>query len=243
MSDLNFYFTKEDVHALIDCKKSICLFASYSENTLLSNENIEYANTLSKYFDTLIYLTNTRSITNGNLLSSNIQLKFLKNECLDFGMWFKVLKRMDFSNVQRIALVNDSCKLINPNSLDNLLKVKNNYIDLWGITDSHEVNYHLQSYFLVVEKGGLVTLKNFVDESNIHLDTKLPKWPEFITKYEIGLTQYFLKHNRNVTAALKYTTMMDYFNSQPINPFTWFWPYLIDKGTPIIKKNRRGNNI
>jgi O-antigen biosynthesis protein len=236
MSELNFYFSKEDVHTLICGKKSICLFASYSEDSLLSKENVDYTNTLAKYFNTLIYLTNTRYITNGNLLSKNIQLKFLKNECLDFGMWFKVLKHMDISNVDRIALVNDSCKLINPNSLHNLLSTTNNYIDLWGITDSHEVNYHLQSYFLVIEKGGLSTLKSFVEESNIHLDTKLPKLPEFITKYEIGLTQYFLKHNRNVTAALKYTTMMQYFNSQPVNPFTWFWPYLIDKGTPIIKK-------
>jgi hypothetical protein len=242
MSDA-FYFDKEEVARLIAGKKSICLFASYSEDSLISKENIDYTNELAKYFDTLIFLTNDRIVTNTNALSNNIQVKYLKNECLDFGMWFKVLKNMDISSVERIGLVNDSCKLIKSDSLNNLLVTKNNYIDIWGVTDSHEIHYHLQSYFLIVEKGGLNTLKNFVNESNIHLDQNLPKWPDFIKKYEIGITQYFIQNKKNVTAVLKYTNMMNYFNSQPINPFVWFWPYLIDKGVPVIKKNRRGNNI
>lgn len=235
------YFEKDYVNTLLfPNTKKLCIFASYEKENI-SIENIIYANTLAEYFDTVIYITNNRTTNTPSIyLSKNIKYVYTYNMCYDFGMWFRILKNLDISNIENITLVNDSMILLNPNKL---LKILNEYNDkkMWGFTDSNEINYHIQSYFLAFR--GLETisvLKEFVDNSNIHNDVNLDKM-DIVKKYEIGISQFIISNNICITPVYKITDVLkvnSVCESIGENSTYRLWDRLLILEMPLVKKTK-----
>lgn len=102
---------------------------------------------------------------------------------------------------------------------------------MWGATDSYMIKYHIQSYFVVFSKHLFLQplFKKFWDKvCNLGLKNNI------IIRYEIGMSQYFLKHKYKLGA---YCTCPILENNKKHDPSHHSWDKLIlDEQYPFIKR-------
>jgi lipopolysaccharide biosynthesis protein len=109
------------------------------------------------------------------------------NAGFDFGMWRQALEGLDLAGIDELVLTNSS--VFGPiYPLTPILeKMAQAECDFWGMTDSFEIDWHLQSYFLVFKKRALASpaLTEF-------FGAVLPyaSKDQVIRSYELGLTQF-----------------------------------------------------
>ncbi|MBB6250983.1 rhamnan synthesis F family protein [Nitrospirillum iridis] len=175
----------------------------------------------------------------------------------------------------------DAIALIpNPGSLDHLLITNDSIygplhdIDqvvgeadpklagVWGLTDSWDRHFHLQSYFLIFHQA-VLQHPSFGKFWNAVRYYRRKHW--VIRDYEIGLTRFFLRAGIHCRALLPYRSMvseisgpidaaatnatghvskylrhmqMAITNGWPLNQTHYFWDYLITyKHCPFIKRD------
>jgi len=112
---------------------------------------------------------------------------FRENAGFDFSMWKDALAFIDTSAVDELILTNSS--ILGP--LYPLLpifeRMGNDPCDFWGMTDTYQICWHIQSYFLVFKKSAIQSpvFRQF-------FDTVLPFRDKFqtIRSYEVALAPY-----------------------------------------------------
>jgi lipopolysaccharide biosynthesis protein len=216
---ISFKVTKSSV------QKSVCLFSSYFTAEEIPYYIRIYLNELAQWFDNIYFLTNEKKLNKESLefLEQNdIMLRLYKNEGYDFGMWHKAMMELDISSCSRIALVNDSCILFR--SLKEIM-LQSPYGDYWGLIDSHQIKWHLQSFFVVIEQQALEEAKHYFTEKGLQ-----HTFSEVINTYEVGLSQHLLQKGFKVASVFKASA------SPHINPTYFQVGSLIRKGFPVIKK-------
>lgn len=210
--------------------KDLCLFCHYSELNKIPNYVIYYLEQLSEITDKIIVLTNERDgdITNlSTLKEMGIEYRFYKNEGYDFGMYYKFIMNEDF-DCDRLWLVNDS--MVTFNSLSKIGKwIKKQYKDYIGISDSIEKSYHLQSYFLVLNRRVQKLLKEYMEVKGI-----LKTFNEVVDEYEIGFSTYLTDKDVRFAVFKGYDKVIMngiHMNGPVYNPESY-----IKSGIPMIKK-------
>lgn len=79
-------------------------------------------------------------------------------------------------------------------------------LDFWGATDCHQIKYHLQSYFFVFTQK-MANSECFKQYWN---DIKLINYKRhLIEKYEVGITQYFMKKGYRCDAYCAYNVIVN----------------------------------
>ncbi len=213
--------------------KSICFFSSYFSGNQIPYYVKFYLEELSNYFSEIVLLTNEKLILQSELdyLSfKKIQLRLYENEGMDFGMWYKALNEYDRTDYNKIGLINDSCILFK--SLKPFFEWENkSELDYSGMVATGKVSYHLQSYFLIVNKNAIPFVYEFFKENGIKKTYK-----GIILNYEIGLSEYLLKNK------MKIGGYFDYKNRTDVNPSFILADELIEKGSPLIKKKIISHN-
>ena len=229
-------------------ENTLCLFVHYSEKKYIQNYVLIYIKELTRFFDNIILITNERQIENINSLPNGVRIISLPNKGLDFGLWSRAIHGLDLSTYNRIGLINDSSILFK--SLDNTFEWgTKSQADVWGMTNSMEPfggnkskkpidHYHIQSYFVVVEKNAIPAMEDFfkhyeiepyyeIEPSNIDLRHHV------ILNGEICFSQHFL-HNGFVLKT-KYNAK-NFQCGECKNVHLWCWHHLIRRGYPLIKK-------
>jgi Rhamnan synthesis protein F len=128
--------------------------------------------------------------------------------------------------VEALYLLNDS--LFGPTSEAQfkvlLHDIRRSNADLVGITDSYELGWHIQSYFLVLKKSILVSLAmqrffaNVISYSNKD---------DVIQEYEIKFSQ--------AMRAAGMTCRVLFPSTEAVNATLFYWKDLIRKGFPFVK--------
>ena len=180
----------------------------------------------------------------------------------DFGSYkagLTYLTSQDLLN-NSLLLTNDS--VFGPfTSLDKVLSESYKY-DLFGLTDSYDTAYHIQSYFLLYSKNLVrsdafrMFWKSVSDDSEIKADDWSSK-RELIIRNEIGGSQFFLEHGFKLGVAFSYANLfqlscssyikyLEYFREKPSQaprPFSVgtnsthsFWQLLLEMDYPYLKK-------
>jgi len=215
--------------------KSICLFSSYFNQNKIPFYIKFYLEELTNHFSEVILITNEKELLKKEkeyLISNNMQLKMVLNEGYDFGMWFKAMKELDIETYDRIAFINDSCILFK--KLDSVFDwIDKSNLDYCGLIDSLQVSYHLQSFFIVLNKNAIPYVYEYFLQNGIKQNIK-----EVIMVYEIGLTSYLERNGIKAGALFSYRNHPFY-----INPSISKVEELIKKGMPIIKKKIIFNNF
>lgn len=132
--------------------------------------------------------------------------------------------------------------------------------DIFGITDSIEIEYHVQSYFMLyserlVRSDAFWIFWQSVSDTSEIKDFKLKQ--DLILKNEIGGSQHFLRHGFKLGAAFPYLKVLQQSFSSYVNhlslvldkpaekfkPFVAdlnssisYWNLLLEMGCPYIKK-------
>lgn len=207
--------------------RSICFFSSYYTNENIPSYVKFYLEELTRHFTEIVFITNEKSILPNDELffkSKNIQVMLVKNEGYDFGMWYKAFQKYYPETYDRIGLVNDSCILFG--KLDSFFQwMEKENPDFCGYTDSYLIGYHIQSYFLIINKNAIApTLKYFLI-NGIKADIK-----DVIKTYEIGLSKYLMDEQVKVSSYFKIPLQAKY-NATLLDA-----KGLIKKGFPFVKK-------
>lgn len=170
--------------------KSICFFCSYYNSPELPAYVRIYLSELKRHFTEVVLLTNEKIIAPADLqflASAGIPYRLYENEGFDFGMWYKALQEYDITKYERIGLVNDSCILFKKlDAFFNWLEKEN--IDYAGMSDSNNIQYHIQSYFLVINKRAIALTKEYFQQYGIIKNLKA-----VIETYEVGLSIHLYK--------------------------------------------------
>jgi hypothetical protein len=208
--------------------KSICLFSSYFLQPRIPYYVRCYLVELKKHFNEVVLITNEKNLedTEQNFLSgNNIKLVNVVNEGYDFGMWYKAFDRIPVLEYDRIGLINDSCILFK--SLDYTFnKINSSDWDYCGILDTQQIAYHIQSFFIIINKMAIPIVKNYFSANGIK---KI--FEEAINTYEIGISQHLLQNNLKLGSVFSYK-----INSTRYNPSYTSIDELIKVGFPLIKK-------
>ena len=208
--------------------KSICLFCSYFDSENIPNYVQFYIKELTRHFTEVIFITNEKKLGTNSLsfLESNkITPFFVSNEGHDFGMWYKAMLKYNIEEYDRVGLINDSCILFK--SLDNYFNWLNNQnLDYAGMTDSGEIVYHIQSYFLTVNKKAIEPTLRFFKQYGLQADRE-----SVINTYELGLCKYLEEMGLNAGAWFSFRKYMPKYN-----PSVYAAYKMIKDGFPLIKK-------
>ena len=106
----------------------------------------------------------------------------------DFYAWKTGLQAIPYQHFSQVILANSS--IIGPlfPLSDVFRKMGQESVDFWGLTESFEFNYHLQSYFLAFNSKILQSpaFKSYWDRLQPINDRE-----QVIARYELQLTEYF----------------------------------------------------
>lgn len=210
--------------------KSICLFSSYFIQDKIPFYIKVYLEELNRHFDELVFITNEKELNFSEidyLKNLNIRLELVVNEGFDFGMWYKILTQIEVAEYTRIGLINDSCILFR--KLDPFFQwINENGLDYCGLIDSNEINYHIQSYFLIINSPALISLRDyFLKNGVIHSKEQI------IRVYEVGLSEYMIQKGFKLGA---YFNCYKYVKMKKVNIFYCKLAELIRDGLPLVKQ-------
>ncbi len=208
--------------------QSICFFSSYYTTEQIPYYIKYYLEELQRHFTEVVFLTNEKTLSEEDhkyFKRRMIQYRLYKNEGYDFGMWYKAFQEFPVLNYDRIGLVNDSCVLFK--KIDFIFQwINESNLDYCGITDSNAIAYHIQSYFVVINKNAIKPVCDYFSQHQIAGQMR-----DVIRKYEIGLSSYLLQRKMALGA---YFSNKDYKGDH--NPMLYFSDKLIALRLPLIKK-------
>jgi len=197
--------------------KNIAIFAHYDKQNIVDDYVLIYLTNLKKFCDKIIF------VSDGDLSDQECQkLAFIVSDIIakkhgeyDFGSWkkgFNLVKEkyhQEFLSADKLIFANDSCYCIGGFDFVFGKVDKMPEIDCFGITDSIEVSYHLQSYFLIFRKS--VFLESFFNDFLQNVRSQSSK-DDIITIYEIGLSQLLAKNNKKLHAIFGKDFIQNYAN-------------------------------
>lgn len=238
------YFTLEEIQNILsDNVESLALLASYDIHPRICPNFLAMVHNLSSHFDKMVLMTNERPLSNKHELPHNCTLRFVPNEGHDFGMWSRVCHVMPLNcGLKRLALINDSA-LILKDLAPSFKSAQDHGARFWGMTLSHEVSTHLQSYFLVADDQETVKwMLTFFHTKDISQYVKADK-RRIVFDYEVGLSRHMLQQTllkglytpenlKGVTTTLKNDIR------RLGNPSWVHWDALLTLGFPLLKKYR-----
>ncbi|MGI9303182.1 MAG: rhamnan synthesis F family protein, partial [Gammaproteobacteria bacterium] len=164
----------------------------------------------------------------------------------DFGSWRVGFDYAgDLSAYRRLILANDS--VYGPlHDLHDLFATMNQRgAEVWGITDSHELKHHLQSYFLVFERAALESpaFREFWRTLPFYRFKRSIIW-----HCEIGLSRKLSRAELRLAAAHEYISLRNSHPEMiltaerratfagPLNPTRNLWDLLVrDCACPFLK--------
>ncbi len=208
--------------------KSICFFSSYSTSADISNYIQYYLKELGRHFNKVIFITNEKTLSLASLsfLETNkTEFLLVYNEGYDFGMWYKGMVKYNAEEYDRVGLVNDSCILFKP--LDEYFNwLDNQKLDVAGMIDSNEIMYHIQSFFLTLNKKAITPTLQLFKQHGFKSGRE-----EVILTYEVGLCQYLQKQGLRADSWFSCQKYMPLYNSSIYSAHN-----MIMDGYPMIKK-------
>ena len=148
----------------------------------------------------------------------------------DFGSWASALAwDQDISAARHVVLLNDS--MVGPfSSLDTVLKgFHESRADVYGLTDTTQFEYHLQSYFLGFTNGALgeKPLRRFWKGIRQEASKE-----ETIHRNEIGFSRLLRREGYVAEAAFPNRQVV----SAGQNPTIVGWQRLLELGFPFVKR-------
>jgi len=224
-------------------QRKLCIFSGYVDGGIA--EYVYY------YLEELIKLNLAVIYVSASKISDDdckklkklgiIQIIEKENVMPDFSAWKIALELNDYGQkYESVLLANDSVfgPLYNLNDIVEELQSRNS--DFWGMTDSHSIHYHLQSYFLWFNQS-VVSSKVWCDfwkNLKIFTDKKV-----VIYQYETQLTRYFINNGFTSESYIKYIQIEDEIlridkKYKNCNYLIYLWKELIsEKNFPFLKRS------
>lgn len=217
---------------------SLCIFATHCVGPVPTNAFV-FVRELARHFDRVIVsTTNVATAAEFSEEALGIETRVSNNDSYDIGLFYKAwssLPKTDRDEVSRLGFVNDSNRILC--QLDRVFAWGNvNRAEFWGLTDSVETRYHIQSPFLVFEKKAIGLLESFFEKCGV-----ATVWPKItdkaklrqiaINEFETKLTLYMIQNGLR-TAVYTPCVKMGIVDNATIH----FSLLIVALGHPVIKR-------
>ncbi len=250
--------------------KRIAIFAHYDRQGRLPDYVRYYLKQLQAVGYTIIFVSNSPKLTTEVLAELRSLCGLVlrrRNLGYDFGAYRDALREIpDLVALDSLILANDSVYGPFQPLVEVLRKADPEIADIWGINDSYDGRYHLQSYFLLLHRSALTAerLNQFWDRL-LYVRSKA-----FVVRYyEIGFSRAAAAAGLRLQALCPYRALVaasltslsrlplsnpgervtiphaDFLSSindmlqagTPLNPSHFFWDQmLLDFNCPFLKR-------
>lgn len=226
------------VTAVLQPRRRVAVFASYSGNGLLPPQVIPYLQGLKPLVSDIVV------VCDNDLLPEEIQkLSGLAAHVItgrhgeyDFGSykrgvaWLRETGRLDSADA--LVLCNDSCFGPVGSFEPMFATMEAKGLDFWGATDSHQINYHLQSYFVVLTRKAFSSqvFRDFI--SGIEKQANVQ---QVILNYELGLTRCLKDAGFTSGAMLENQFEGPHKSDQTYANMSIFPIFSMEMGLPLVK--------
>jgi rhamnosyltransferase len=237
--------------------KRAAIFAHFNLNNQIANYVFHYIKSLLSVVDKVIFVSTSDLPADAiqKLKSMNCDVIIRENIGYDFMSWKVGLQTLSLNDYDEIIICNDS--VFGPlYGFDKLFKKMENLpVDFWGITNSYEINEHIQSYFIVFRKQAMQSQNfDFFWKTIKHEKSKY----DIVKNYEITLTDTLRKEGlvhtvlatykrwwaleailKNAAFRLKNKSGLKILCSKLLhfsaNPTHDCWQRVLNQGSPFIK--------
>jgi lipopolysaccharide biosynthesis protein len=167
-------------------KSTLTIFSHYDKDKLIDPYVIEYLTRLSKVSD-IVFVSTSCDLSNEVLSKINDIVNYViikENVGYDFGAWRTgIIHCQDrIACIDNLIICNDSVYGPMSKNFDPVKMLNERELDAMAVTDSFEIQYHLQSYFIAVNKLVLdskqfkdfwLNMKIFEDKTTLILNHEL----------------------------------------------------------------------
>ncbi len=171
---------------------------------------LNYVTDLAAHGYSVVFVTNSGKLS--ALAQTQLQkicaaIYIRRNRGYDFGAWREMIETFHLPNpnTRELIIVNDS--MYGPlRNLDHILsKLDYAQADIWGLTESWQERYHLQSYFLAFGPKALASPAFHEFWSRVK---PVPSKVFIIREYEVGFTRTMLRAGLRCAAIWKYEDLV-----------------------------------
>lgn len=248
--------------------RRVAIFVHYDRTKRVQDYVLYHLDELARAGFAVVFVSNSPAIEPTSLLNVQSKCAVLlrrRNVGHDFGGYKDGLALIgDLAQYDDVLLANDS--VYGPFcDLSVLLQRCDDSAAVWGITDSWERRFHLQSYFLLLKKPALADRRFLEFWGRVRY---LGSRRLIIKNYEIGFTQAMLRAELRCAALFPYRRAVEAIGAAvlggqltredlsherrnylrrlfeaiergiPLNATHFFWDYLIGElGCPFLKRD------
>jgi lipopolysaccharide biosynthesis protein len=220
--------------------RRIAIFAHYDAQDAIKPFVLHHLAALREVCDEIHFVSTARLSAEelaklGNLVASHV---VMDNVGYDFGMWARIVATQNLRDWDELVLTNSSVYgPIAPLS-HTFQRMAESPCDFWGLTDSLELDYHIQSFFLVMRRRLLHS--GAVERFFASILPYRTKW-QVIRSYEIGLTHFLL--DQGFTPDVLVSVLDPAIGVGVYNPCAWIPTRLVARGMPYVKVALLRDNI
>jgi hypothetical protein len=188
----------------------VAIFMHFDRGGRVSVPIITYLKDLVANGRSVIFVTNSGKLTEAaktQLQEICAAVYIRRNRGYDFGAWRDVIDslKLPAATTEELIIINDS--MYGPLlPLENLLaKINYDEADIWGMTESWQTRYHLQSFFLAF---GPKALRSPAFLKFWQTVKPVPAKTYIVKTYEVGITQAMIKAGLRCAAMWKYDDLV-----------------------------------
>jgi lipopolysaccharide biosynthesis protein len=234
--------------------KRLCIFSHFDRDDLIDPYVVRYLAELRRLGMFIVFVSTSERLGDDQIkavLPHVGRVVVRRNTGRDFGSWRAGLAECpDLAAYDQVILANDSVYGPLFPLQDVFAAMDGRDLDIWGITDSLERGYHLQSYFLVF--GRRAVASRFFERFWRRYRSITFK-PYVVEVYELGLSRAALRHKLRLGAFCEYRAIAPCASRasrapgeppvfipdpsrRPLNPTHYFWQVLLrELRCPFIK--------
>ncbi len=156
-----------------------------------------------------------------------------ENKGYDFAAWAHILQLCpELFGAPILYLINDSnFGPLNGGKFASLLqRIRSSTADVIGLTESHEHEWHIQTYFLAFRAGALssISFHRFINSISILSDKD-----DVIRTYELKLASHL--RERGLKVEVIFDAPYVPIPEHRFNKTLFYWKQLIEEGSPFVK--------
>jgi hypothetical protein len=189
--------------------EKLVLFMHFDRNGAVRQQLLNYMRAFIASGRGVIFVTNSgklRAQDEAELRGICTAVIIRRNRGYDFGAWRDVIEQLGLphANTAEIILANDSVfGPLRPIG-DMLEKLDYTAADVWGLTESWQYRYHLQSFFLAFGPAAIHSEAFTKFWASVY---PVPVKAYIVRAYEIGITQVMLKAGLRCAAIWSYESL------------------------------------
>ncbi len=250
--------------------RRVAVFLHYDRRGVVHDYVIHYLEALRALGFEILFISNAPSLSQESwqrIAPLAALMMRRRNRGHDFGAFRDAVAALgDVSRFEQLIMANDSVYGPLQDLAPLLERCDRGDAAVWGVTDSWDRRYHLQSYFLLFKREALASPAFTSFWRGVRL---VPSRSWVIRQYEIGLTQAMVKAGLRCSALFPYRAaaaalseavtrrgllkredLSDYHRhyadrlfaaverGDTLNQTHYFWDYLIgEAGCPFIKRD------